>query len=171
MTVDDLMARTGLSRPSFYEYFRDRYELAMKLVERMTALMYPISDVWFSSENDPRTDLERGLAGVIAVYREHRHLMRALSDAAVQDKKVGRAFAMLIDRMTTSTAARIKSEISSGRTRPIDAYETARALILMNERYLNDRLEHDSRIDSKVLLETLVAIWMRVLYGTPEPRA
>ena len=36
MTVDHIMAGTGLSRPSFYEYFRDRSHLVIKLTERLT---------------------------------------------------------------------------------------------------------------------------------------
>ncbi len=166
MTVDDLMARTGLSRPSFYEYFRDRYDLAMKLVEKMLAEMFPMSDRWFSSVGDPAEDLERGFEGLIGVYRKHRHLMRALSDAAVQDAKVARAYNLFLERMTESTARRIRTEISAGRTAPLDAAEVSRALILMGERYLSDKLERDPKTDSQILLETLVTIWMRVLYGT-----
>ena len=33
MTVDEVMARTTLSRPSFYVYFRDRNQLVIRLVE------------------------------------------------------------------------------------------------------------------------------------------
>ena len=166
MTVDDLMARTGLSRPSFYEYFRDRYDLAMKLVRKMLAEMFPISDRWFSGGGDPAENLARGFEGLIAVYREHRHLMRALSDAAVQDAKVARAYELFVDRLTESTARYIRAEISAGRTAPLDADEVSRALIVMGERYLNDKLERDPKTDSRVLLDTMLTIWMRVLYGT-----
>jgi AcrR family transcriptional regulator len=166
MTVDELMARTGLSRPSFYEYFRDRYDLAMKLVEKMLSEMFPMSDRWFSSKGDPGEDLAHGFEGLIAVYREHRHLMRALSDAAVQDRRVARAYELFLDRMTQSTARRIRAEVRAGRTSPLDPDEIARALILMGERYLNDKLDRDPKTNSRVLLDTLVTIWMRVLYGT-----
>jgi len=160
------MARTGLSRPSFYEYFSDRYDLAMKLVEKMLAEMFPMSDRWFSGTDDPGEDLAHGFEGLIAVYREHRHLMRALADAAIQDRRVGRAYEVFLDRMTESTARRIRTEVRAGRTAPLDPDEISRALILMGERYLNDKLERDPKTDSSVLLGTLVTIWMRVLYGT-----
>ncbi len=166
MTVDELMARTGLSRPSFYEYFNDRYDLAMKLVEKMLAEMFPMSDRWFSGKGDPGEDLAHGFEGLIAVYREHRHLMRALADAAIQDRRVASAYELFLDRMTQSTARRIRAEVRAGRTAPLDPDEVSRALILMSERYLNDKLERDANIDSSVLLGTLVTIWMRVLYGT-----
>jgi TetR/AcrR family transcriptional regulator, ethionamide resistance regulator len=170
MTVDELMSRTGLSRPSFYEYFRDRYDLAMKLVERMLALMFPMSDRWFSGTGAPEADLRSGFEGLVAVYRQHGSLMRALSDAATQDPQVRRAYEIFINRMIEGTAARIATEIASGRTVQLDPDETARALILMGERYLADKLEREPAVDSRTLVDTLVTIWMRVLYGTePAP--
>ncbi|MFZ1888394.1 MAG: TetR/AcrR family transcriptional regulator [Candidatus Binataceae bacterium] len=170
ITVDDLMARTGLSRPSFYEYFRDRYDLAMKLVDKVLAEMFPMSDRWFSSKGDPRQDLERGFEGMIVVYREHHHLMRALAEAAIQDRQASHAYEVFLDRMTKSTARRIRLEVRAGRTVALNADEVARALVLMGERYLNEKLERAPKTDSRVLLDTLITIWMRVLYGTrPNP--
>ena len=32
LTVDEVMRRTELSRPSFYVYFKDRHELVLRLV-------------------------------------------------------------------------------------------------------------------------------------------
>src|SRR5258707_6069433 len=63
MTVDDLMARTGLSRPSFYEYFNDRHDLVIKLVEKLGSKTFPVTDEWLQGDGDPRTLLRNGLAG------------------------------------------------------------------------------------------------------------
>jgi AcrR family transcriptional regulator len=166
MTVDDLMAQTGLSRPSFYEYFRDRHELARKLVERMLALMFPMSDRWFSGTGAPEADLRSGFEGLVAVYREHGPLMRALRDAAAQDRRVRSAYEIFINRMIAATAARISQEVAAGRTAPLNPEETARALVLMGEWYLADKLEREPTVASRTLIDTQVTIWMRVLYGT-----
>ena len=40
LTVDEVMARTTLSRPSFYVYFRDRHQLAVRLVEGIGEELY-----------------------------------------------------------------------------------------------------------------------------------
>src|SRR5215210_9161859 len=37
LTVDEVMRRTGLSRPSFYVYFKDRHELVLRVVEHLQA--------------------------------------------------------------------------------------------------------------------------------------
>jgi AcrR family transcriptional regulator len=164
MTVDDLMARTGLSRPSFYEYFRDRHDLVIKLVERLRDLVYPMSDRWFSGQGDPRKDLKSGFEGLLEVYRQHGHLLRALADAAAQDRQVAEAYNALLSRLIDATARRIRSEIKRGRTDPLNAEETARALILMGERYVASLFAGESEPDIKTGTETLTTIWMRVLY-------
>ena len=35
LTVDEVMRRTDLSRPSFYVYFRDRHQLVLRVVEHL----------------------------------------------------------------------------------------------------------------------------------------
>ena len=80
MTVDDVMARTGLSRPSFYEYFRDRSHLIVKLVERLNERDRAVSARWFS-DPDPVEGLQHSVSELVQSYAHHGHLLRALSDA------------------------------------------------------------------------------------------
>ena len=47
----------------------------------------------------------------------------------------------------------------------IDAQHLATALILMNQAYLIETLGRRPQADPKIVAETLVAIWSRVLYG------
>ena len=47
LTVDEVMRRTELSRPSFYVYFRDRHHLVLRVVERFGAEMWTMSERWF----------------------------------------------------------------------------------------------------------------------------
>ena len=42
MTVEGVMARTGLSRPAFYAYFRDRYEVVTRLLEGIGGLLFAL---------------------------------------------------------------------------------------------------------------------------------
>jgi hypothetical protein len=49
---------------------------------------------------------------------------------------------------------------------PLDATETARALVWMMERYLNRSLgRHPAETPRETVAETLTTIWTRVLYG------
>lgn len=164
MTVDDLMARTGLSRPSFYEYFSDRHDLVIKLVEKLQTRVFPVTEEWLNGQGDPRTELRKGWAGYIGIYQEHGHLIRALSAAAAQDRQVAEVYGALRDRLVAASAERIRSEIRQGRTRPLDPDETARALVVMGERYLTEKFEQSDEPDVRAAIEALTTIWMRVLY-------
>jgi AcrR family transcriptional regulator len=164
MTVDDLMTRTGLSRPSFYEYFHDRHDLVIKLVEKLRNRIFPVTEEWLNGQGDPRAELRSGLASFISIYQEHGHLMRALSAAATQDRQVAEVYGGLRARLVEVSAERIRCEIRQGRTRPLDPEETARALVVMGDRYLAEKFEQSDEPDVHSAIEALTTIWMRVLY-------
>ncbi|MDQ1741437.1 MAG: TetR/AcrR family transcriptional regulator, ethionamide resistance regulator, partial [Pseudonocardiales bacterium] len=55
--------------------------------------------------------------------------------------------------------------VEAGRILPLDARETARALCLMNDRYLLAALGHAPTTAPETVVETLATIWTRTLYG------
>src|SRR6476620_8079680 len=82
LTVDEVMGRTTLSRPSFYVYFRDRHHLAVRLVEGIGAELFEMSERWLECTGDPREDVQAALEGIGAVYAEHGQVLSAIADAA-----------------------------------------------------------------------------------------
>ena len=52
LTVDEVMRRTDLSRPSFYVYFRDRHHLMLKVVEHIGAELRTMSQRWYTGSGD-----------------------------------------------------------------------------------------------------------------------
>jgi TetR/AcrR family transcriptional regulator, ethionamide resistance regulator len=166
MTVDELMTRTGLSRPSFYEYFRDRHDLIVKLVERLNRMIDDVAERWKTTKGDPRAELRRGFNGLVQLYRDHGHLLRALAAAAPQDREVAEAYERLLAAQSEGTARRIRADVRNRRTKPLNIEGTARALIVMNAQYLAESFRSDRNADTRVATEVLTAIWMRVLYGT-----
>src|SRR5262245_35226792 len=68
LTVDEVMRRTDLSRPSFYVYFRDRHQLLLRVVEDIGADLFRQSDLWFKGHDDPLKELRDALEGVAAVF-------------------------------------------------------------------------------------------------------
>jgi hypothetical protein len=96
--------------------------------------------------------------------------MRALSDAATNDRQVETSYRRIIESIIDGVAQRIRGDAARGRValNGIDPHNVATALILMNERYLNEELGHQPQADPKVVADTLAAIWLRVLYGVAE---
>jgi len=64
-----------------------------------------------------------------------------------------------------ATARHIEQEIAAGRILPLDARETAKALVWMMERYLNLSFGREPRTSREAVADALTTIWTRVLYG------
>lgn len=159
------MKRTELSRPSFYVYFRDRNELVLRVVEHLGGELFTMSERWFAGEGDGPALVRDAIEGIVGVYAEHGPVLRALADAAVHDPSVEAAYSALVQGFVDAGTAHIQLEIEAGRVLPVDAAQTARALVWMIERYLSHTLGSDPVTPAPVVVETLSTILGRVLYG------
>jgi len=170
LTVDDLMRRTGLSRPSFYVYFRDRHDLVLKVVEHIGGELFAMSERWYSGTGEGSALVREAIDGVVGVFAEHGPVLRALADAASEDPRVEAAYLALIQRFVDATARHIEQEIAAGRVLPLDPVSSATALTWMMERYLQLKLGRaNDHQDVGPIADTLTTIWSRVLYGVAQP--
>lgn len=165
LTVDEVMRRTDLSRPSFYVYFSDRHQLVLRVVEHLGTELFTMSERWYRGEGDGRKLAREATEGLVAVFAEHGPVLRALADAAADDPDVEAAYDGIVQGFVTATARHIEAEIAAGRILPIDPAETAKALVWMMERYLNLSLGREPITPVDIVAETLSTIWCRVLYG------
>lgn len=165
LTVDEVMARTTLSRPSFYVYFRGRHHLAVRLVEGIGAELFEMADRWLGGDGDPREDVRASLDGITAVYARHGLVLGAIADAAGHDPEVEATYRGLIERFVDASAEHIEEEMAGERISGLDARETARALVWMSERYLRETMGRATQTPIEIVVETLWMVWVRVLYG------
>jgi AcrR family transcriptional regulator len=173
MTVEGIMARTGLSRPAFYAYFKDRYDLVTRLLEGVGGLLFALDWRWLSGtpDGDAREVLVDALRAGSETFVEYGPVLRAISDAAGYDARVEEVYrGGLIQRLVTAVAARISRDIEAGVTPDeLDPEQTARALVLMTERYLLDAFGRPekrlSRRETGAILKTVEEVWVRTLYG------
>jgi TetR/AcrR family transcriptional regulator, ethionamide resistance regulator len=174
MTVEGLMVRTGLSRPAFYAYFKDRYDLVTRLLEGVGSLLFALDWRWLSGgevEEEARDVLVDALRAGSRTFVEYGPVLRAIADAAGYDAKVEQVYRYgLIERLVAAVASRISRDVEAGLSpADLEPEQTARALVLMTERYLLDafgRPEHrPSREESAAVFATLEEVWVRTLYG------
>ena len=162
LTVDEVMARTTLSRPSFYVYFRDRHHLVVRLVEGIGGELFEQADRWLRGAGDPRAEVRAALSGVAGVYAKHGLVLAAIADAAGHDPGVESTYRDLIERFVATAAVRIEREPTAG----VAPEQTARALVWMNERYLREALGRLPQTPVATVVDTLWTIWVRTLYPT-----
>lgn len=176
MTVEGIMVRTGLSRPAFYAYFKDRYDLVTRLIEGVGGLLFALDWRWLSG----KVEGDRDQAGIVLIealragsqtFVEYGPVLRAISDAAGYDARVEEMYRYgLIERLIAAVAGRITRDVDAGITpEDTDPEQMAQALVLMTERYLLDAFgrteSHPSRAEREVIFETVEGIWVRTLYG------
>jgi AcrR family transcriptional regulator len=165
LTVDEVMRRTDLSRPSFYVYFKDRHALILRVVEHLRGELRTMSQRWYTGSGDGPALAREAMEGIAEVYAEHGPVLRALADAAADDPEVERVYSALVQSFIDATVQHIEAEMAAGRVLPTDAHETARALVWMMERYLNLSLGREPATERETVARTLTTIWTRVLYG------
>ncbi len=174
MTVEGVMVRTGLSRPAFYSYFRDRYEVVTRLLEGIGGLLFALDWRWLTGGEGGdagREDLVDALRAGSRTFVEYGPVLRAIADAAGYDARVEQVYRYgLIERLVGAVASRISRDVEAGLSpSDLDPQETARALVLMTERYLLDAFgrpeRRPSRREREAVFATLEEIWVRTLFG------
>jgi len=176
MTVEGVMVRTGLSRPAFYAYFEDRYDLVTRLIEGVGGLLFALDWRWLSGtagggRDEAREVLVAALREGSRTFVEYGPVLRAIADAAGYDARVEEVYRFgLIERLVAAVGVRISRDVKAGVTpNELDPEQTALALVLMTERYLLDAFgrpgRRPSRREREAVFGTLEEIWVRTLYG------
>ncbi len=173
MKVESVMARTGLSRPAFYAYFKDRYELVTRLLEGIGGLLFAVDRRWLAGDpavgrEESAAILREALRGGAETFERYGSVLRAISDAASYDERVEEVYRFgLIERLILAVAARIDRDVEAGVSPPdLVPEEAARALVFMTERYLIDAYGRSrGRRSRNEILQTLEKVWIGTLYG------
>jgi TetR/AcrR family transcriptional regulator, ethionamide resistance regulator len=179
LTVERVMARTGLSRPAFYAYFRDRYDLVARLLEGIGGLLFAVDRRWLMGVEDRREEAREVLVDALRrgseTFVRYGPVLRAIADAASQDPRVEEVYRFgLIESLVVAVAERVTRDVERGISPSgLDPEETARALVFMTERYLLDAFgrpeSRPSPEKTAAVIGALEAVWVRTLYG-PEAR-
>ena len=169
LTVDEVMRRTELSRPSFYVYFRDRHHLVLRVVERMGADLMAMSDRWFQGGQDGPTEIREALTQIVGSFERYGPVLKALADAAADDPRVEEVYDSLQQSFIDAIAEHIEVEQQAGNALPLDAREAARAILWMEERYLRAQFGRpgEATLTNDEIVDLLATIITRVIYGEP----
>ncbi len=160
------MDATPLGRSSFYVYFDGLDDLVARLLGRLEDALWEPARAWIDGPPGPE-GLAQALTGVVDVWAEHGPVLTAIVQASWQDERVADLWRDgLMARFVAGVAGGIARQVDTGDIpASLDPDETATALLLMNERYLMDRLGRLPQGDPGVAAATLQVIWSRVLYG------
>src|SRR5262245_14546579 len=167
LSVDDLMACTGMTRSSFYHYFRSLDEVAIALMRRVQGEMMRAVAPWLRADydGDPAVGAERGIRAGAEVFARHGLVLSAIHAASFRYETVQRAWRDgVLEDWIGAIAAQLRAQRERGLTRVADPEEIARALLLMNTAVFVERLGEQPPDPPEAVAETLAEIWIGALY-------
>ena len=170
MTVGEVMRRTTLSRPAFYQYFTDLQDLMVSLLGEIEAVMHETASPWIDGEGDPIAALRESNLGVVQTCLKHGHIIRAIVEAAPLDERLEQAWTSFMERWDDAVEARILAQQQEGLIPPCDARRIANALNLLDVNLVVAAFGRHPQDDPSDVLETMHFVWSSTLYGRP-PRA
>lgn len=162
LTVEDVMAETGLKRTVFYRHFSGLPDVVLFLLDDIRNSMAAAGD-----PNEPGY-LRAVLARVVGIAHRNGGLLRAVDDAAAANAEVERGLHEMTEWSIDATAALFEAGIAAGRTPPMDARAVSHALTHMNFAVLVDAFgRHPGTADPERVLEALMTVWERVIVTQP----
>jgi AcrR family transcriptional regulator len=168
ISVDDLAKGAGLSRPTFYFYFKSKEAVLLSLIEPVIASAdAEIEDAIQRLPADPRRAWRNGINAFFTAFASRPALSRAARDALATSPEVRAIWAGFMQKWSDQTAAMITAERARGAApETIPAADLAISLNQMNERTMMAALAAETpAIDEDQLVDTLTHIWVSSIYG------
>jgi hypothetical protein len=161
MTVNSLMAPTGVGRSAFYQYFKDLHELMETLLDTVR-----VEGPWFTGVGDPVVLLNESLDGLVDVCYRQGPILRAIDDAAATDKRIEKAWAQFFGEFNDGVSTRIEADQDQGLIPDFAARPVAIALNHLDAYTLIEAFGRRPRSKREPVREALTRIWISTLYGS-----
>jgi AcrR family transcriptional regulator len=166
MTVNVLMAPTGVGRSAFYQYFNDMHDLMETLLDMLREEVLAVTGSWFEGVGDPIVLLNESLSGLVTVCYRLGPILRATDDAAATDKRLEKSWAQFFKQFDDAVTSRIEADQEQGLIPNFDARPVAVALNCLDAYTLIDAFGKRPRKQPEPVREALARIWISTLYGS-----
>ena len=165
MTISRLMATTDLSRSAFYKHFDDMYEVMETLLGMLRDEIIAVDQPWFTGIGDPVALMDESLLSNVQIFYQRGPFLRAISDAARTDKRLGKSWKQFLEEFEAAALARIEADQKQGLIPDFDPRPVIFALIRLNASTFIEAFGQRPRRKPKPVHEALARIWISTLYG------
>ncbi|MFC5182548.1 TetR/AcrR family transcriptional regulator [Actinomadura harenae] len=168
ISIEDLAAGAGISRPTFYFYFSSKKDVLLSLLDRVAEeadraiVPRPPSPI-----ADPAAFWRDVLTAFLTTFGAHRAVTAAADAARAGDPEVGALWTRIMTDWVERDAAIIEAERAAGAAPDgPPARELATALSLMVERSMNALFTGQRpAVDEDHLVETLLHVVLNAIYA------
>jgi AcrR family transcriptional regulator len=173
ISVDDLARGAGISRPTFYFYFPSKDAVVLTLLDRVVEeARASRAAALRRAGDDVRASWRGALEAVRDTFAAHRALTSAAASLFASSAEVRALWSEVMEQFVAETAAAIDAERARGAAPPgPPARDLAVALNWMNERVIHVTASgQQPALAEDDLLDVLLTVWLRTVYGGDGPR-
>lgn len=167
-SVDDLAKGAGISRPTFYFYFKSKNAVLLSLLDQMNSnAQSALSALAGKLSGDPAVVWRARIEAFFDVSGTHRAVAVAGAAAKATNPEVRQLWWTLMQRWTAFTKTAIIAERARG-TAPdtVPVEDLAVALNMLTERVMAATFtDEQAAIPHDRVIDTLTHIWLASIYG------
>jgi AcrR family transcriptional regulator len=168
LTVRGLMDETPLSRPAFYRYFDDLFQLMLSLLAEVEVALRRVDNPWIQGRGEPVAALRESLGGLVRTSADHGPVLRAIAEAAPLDEKLAAAWERFLGRWDQGVEVRLKAQLLTGQ---VAGFETGAMAFALNRLVVSVLIEEFGSPppgDPEAVAANLHRIWAGAIYGEVE---
>ena len=172
LSVEQIAHAAGISRSTFYLYFRDKVDVLLRLSGSLKTESFAIAEAWRPCDPDGGIDgLARTYERILRHYREHAALLSAINEVAAYDPVVREAWTADQDRFIENVVTVLEEEQRAGRTpTDIDPRLAAKVIVQGGAQVIAQQVANsDGGDDALVAAELARGYWYGV-YRRPGDR-
>lgn len=166
-TVADVVKAAGVSRGTFYLYFKDRGDVFATLLSQAVDEMFLLSA---SRQTGSRRErIESANRAYLETFRRHRAFMRSALQVATFDPRVAEALSALRGKFIARIRAHLERAVARGECHDIDPAITSFLLVIMVEftaySWLSFGWQPDQgEFEVDAIVREASALWARAVY-------
>lgn len=167
ISVDDLARGAGISRPTFYFYFRSKDAVLLTLLDRVVTEADAASA---AASAQPAGDARQGWRAMIdayhATFRAHRSVTLATAELRFTNADVRQLWARVSENWVQACTQAIEAERRRGAAPSgLPARDLAVVLNALNERVLYGTFSGDGpAVAEDDVVDVLLDVWLSVIY-------
>jgi AcrR family transcriptional regulator len=172
ISIDDLARGAGISRPTFYFYFRSKDAVLLTLLDRLTEQANAASlSVLDEIAEDPAPRWRACINSFYETFRAHRAVTLASADARATNAEVRALWSAVMEGWVQRTVDAIEAERERGAAPAgLPARDIAVVLNAMNERALYATFAGEGpRVAERDVVDVLLDVWLNTIYHTTNP--
>lgn len=157
--IGRISTEASVARSTFYLYFADKTELLLRLARDLGESSFDLLEDWSPDDASGHEALTRSMRSVLAFYREHSHVLRAVLEVAPYDRGVQEFWDGRLEAFVARAESWLVAEQSAGRTpKRLNAAVASRVFILGGMQTIAHQVITGIADDDEAVAEELSAL-------------